>query len=78
MRPFVVALVSLALALAASGCLRSKFDLCNADPPDPECQALDAGRDVGVDAATDDAGADDAGVDAGIDAASTDAASSGG
>ena len=60
-------------ALGASGCLRSKFDLCNADPPDPECAALDAGRDAGIDAATEDGGTGDTGpVDAGTDAASTD------
>lgn len=74
MRTFGIALVSVSLALVASGCLRNKFDLCSADPPDPECEALDAGRDGGVDAA--EAGADDAGIDGGTDAASTDAASS--
>lgn len=49
---------SVALALCASGCLRTKFDLCASDPPDPQCAFLDASNDGGVDAATDDASLD--------------------
>lgn len=59
----LLAIVVLVLALAASGCLRTKFDLCAQDPPDPQCGYLDAGTDApgADDAASNDApGADDA------------------
>ena len=73
------ALLLLAITGAlASGCLRSKFDLCLESPPDPQCGYLDAGfdgaeADAGSDAAGTDAGSDAAGTDAGSDAAQTDA-----
>jgi hypothetical protein len=37
-------------ALAAAGCVRIHFDLCDEDPPHPECMidgAVDAGPDGG-------------------------------
>lgn len=66
-------LASLVLGLALPGCLRTKFDLCVQDPPDPNCAYLDAGTDTGAsdagaDAGAADAGAADAGADAGNDA----------
>jgi hypothetical protein len=62
MRALVLALAALS-ALCASGCLRTKFDLCATDPPDPQCAYLDAGAD---------APGDDAGSDAAVDAATSD------
>ncbi len=55
--------LSIALALFAAGCLRTKFDLCAQDPPDPQCAYLDAGADAPV---------SDAGADASLDGTSTD------
>ena len=63
------ALLLLAITGAlASGCLRSKFDLCLESPPDPQCGYLDAG----FDAAGTDAGSDAAQTDAGAADATTD------
>ena len=77
--------VAIAMALVVSltpGCLRTEFDLCAEDPPDPNCaflDAQDASGDAGVDAPAD-AGVDapldaglDAGADAGLDAGAADA-----
>lgn len=58
----LLALVVLTLALGASGCLRTKFDLCAQDPPDPQCGYLDAGTDAHGDDAGQDAGSEDTGV----------------
>lgn len=49
----------------ASGCLRTKFDLCAQLPPDPNCAYLDGGADAGVVPS-------DAGTDAAADAPTTD------
>jgi hypothetical protein len=50
----VIAMLVLAVfAMCASGCLRTKFDLCLQDPSDPNCAFLDAGADVGAESATD-------------------------
>ena len=39
------------LAIALSGCIRMDFNLCDDDPPHPEC--LDAGTDAAVDGGPD-------------------------
>ena len=65
MRALLVVTITGALA---SGCLRTKFDLCLESPPDPQCGYLDAG----FDAAGTDAGSDAAQTDAGAADATTD------
>jgi hypothetical protein len=58
-------LIAMMLVLTP-GCLRTKFDLCAQDPPDPNCAYLDAQNasgDAGVDAAVD-VGADVGAMDA--------------
>lgn len=58
------------VALALTGCLRTRVDLCAQVPPHPECAILDAGRDAPVtDAPADGPVADDAPADAGVDGA---------
>jgi len=49
-----------------SGCIRMDFDLCDDDPPHPEC--ADAGQDGGTDAGASSDSGSDAGADAGSDA----------
>lgn len=65
MRALVLMLVMGALA---SGCLRTRFDLCAQDPPDPACAYLDAGdvRDAGIDGGADAGSVSDAGSDADV------------
>ncbi len=57
--------IALALGFAASGCLRQNFDLCDEDPPHPDCARIDAGPDAGLDGGAADGGAADGGDDAG-------------
>jgi len=66
--------LAVALPLSLAGCIRLNFDLCDQDPPHPDC--LDGGADAGVDSGPDlDAAHPDADIDAGpdLDAAQPDA-----
>lgn len=50
-------LISFALALTVSGCLRVEFDRCDDEAPHPDCALLDgAAQDAGPDASAPDAG----------------------
>lgn len=55
---YLLSAVAIALALAASGCLRQNFDLCAEDPPHPDCALLDAAAPDASDGATSDAALD--------------------
>lgn len=46
-------LIALVLALAAPGCLRQRFDLCDDEEPHPDCALVDAGRPDAADASGD-------------------------